>query len=123
MVLFRHQKLRLFSETAIKEMNELPAGLAAINIFPVEGRELPVSAPDMELHKIIYHLCRSDHDSVIRLVNGGRRVQHCTAFAILCALKKGQHDAALACLDQIIELADPESDPANWAQMKRLNIK
>ena len=44
-------------------------------------------------------------------------------FLAACYIDQAQYDGAMACLDQIIEIADPDSEHANWAQMKRLKFK
>ena len=40
-----------------------------------------------------------------------------------CYLNRAQYHAALDCLDEIIDIADPESEHADWAQMTRLKFR
>ncbi len=102
LVLFRYQKLRALSENAIKEMNELPGKLANLNVFPVEGRELPPLPPESSIFKIIFHLCRADYDSVIRMINGDRSTPDFAALSILSALLKGDIAATLQLVEEFI---------------------
>ena len=103
LVLFRYQKLRAFSENAIREMNKLPGNLAILNIFPVECRELPESPPDSHFLKIIFYLCQADYDSVIRLANGDRNTPDFAA-SILSDLLKGDIANALKMVEKFITL-------------------
>jgi hypothetical protein len=43
-------------------------------------------------------------------------------FLTQAYLGQNRRDEAIACLESIIEIAEPESDHANWAQTKRLQI-
>lgn len=43
-------------------------------------------------------------------------------FLAGCYLNRTQYHEALECLKEIIEIADPESEHAQWAQMKRLKF-
>lgn len=102
LVLFRYQRLRAFSENAIKEMNDLPANLAILNIFPVECRELPPSPPERHFFKIIYFLCRADYGSIIHLVDSDHGTPDFTVFAIFSALLKGDIAKALEMVEKSI---------------------
>jgi DNA-binding transcriptional MerR regulator len=44
-------------------------------------------------------------------------------FLAGCYLNQVQYDEAIACLEKIIEIADPDSEHAVWAHMTRLGIK
>ncbi len=43
-------------------------------------------------------------------------------FLAGCYHNRTQHHEALECLEEIIEIADPECEHAQWAQMKRLSL-
>ena len=43
-------------------------------------------------------------------------------FLAGCYHNRTQHHEALECLEEIIEIADPECEHAEWAQMKRLKL-
>ena len=44
-------------------------------------------------------------------------------FLTGCYLDRTQHHDALECLEEIIEIADPDSEYAEWARMKRLILR
>ena len=94
-VLFRNRKLRALSEKAIGEMNALPGKLGILNIFPIEGRELPESPPDNGLFQYIFHLCRADYDTVVDLAKADVPIPGFTGYPVLSALLKTDHTDAL----------------------------
>ncbi len=102
MVLFRNRKLQAFSENAIRELNELPGHLATLDIFPVECRELPPAPPEGNFYKLVFHLCRADYDSVIRLVDDARDTTDLAALSVLSALLKNDTETALQLVEESI---------------------
>jgi DNA-binding transcriptional MerR regulator len=111
MVLFRYRKLRSFSEKAIGEMNALPKNLAVINIFPVEGRELPAKPPrDNLLFKTLYYFCRGEYDTIISWVKGNitqKPQQDLPVLLILSSILEGDTTQALDRVEKDIPKPSP----------------
>jgi tetratricopeptide (TPR) repeat protein len=95
MVLFRYRKLRSLSENAITDMNELPARLATLNIFPVECRELPQSPPQSTIPQMLYYLCQANYDAVVHLINDRPSDPDFAALSIIASLLKNNTPQAL----------------------------
>ncbi len=93
--LFRYSKLRSFSENAIREMTRLPVQIRLLNIFPVNGRDLPGKPPADRFYKTIYCLCRADYDALVRMAEGRSTDPELTVFAILSAILSGDNNQAL----------------------------
>jgi DNA-binding transcriptional MerR regulator len=95
MTLFRYNKLRSFSENAIREMNQLPARLGMINIFPVEGRDLPATPPEDLFYKTICCLCQADCDALMGMAQGQPGHPDVEIAVIFSSILRGNNRQAL----------------------------
>ena len=100
--LFRYSRLRSFSETAIQEMTQLPAELRMLNIFPVQGRDLPKRPPGDPIYKTLYFLCRGNYDALIRMANGQPADPEVATFVILSNILSGDNNQALGVVRAIL---------------------
>jgi DNA-binding transcriptional MerR regulator len=102
LILFRYRMLRSISENAFQEMADLPDRLALLNIFPVEGRELPPGPPEKPLQRTFYFLCRGDYEAATRPGPDKTAGPDLSALAILAALLDGDSSQALKIVSRLI---------------------
>ncbi len=103
-VLIRQKMQRSFSQTALRQMNDLAAKLRLLFFVPLEGTELPVEHPEKPELRLIYFLCAGACDSAISLVDtlSARRQNNrrFAAAAVIAHILKDEPDTALRIVDQ-----------------------
>jgi DNA-binding transcriptional MerR regulator len=104
-VLIRQKMLRSFSQAAIAQINELPEKLALLSVLPIQGKELPDTAPNELPFEVIYHFCKGAYDDVINLTKGlldGKKKSPYASAAIIANLLKGDSKTAMRIVESHI---------------------
>jgi DNA-binding transcriptional MerR regulator len=68
MLLFRQKMLSSFTQTALTQINELPACLDMLSFFPLQGEELPDAPPDDPDLRIIYLFLSGAYDPLMSTI-------------------------------------------------------
>jgi DNA-binding transcriptional MerR regulator len=65
-VLLRQKIVRRINETALRDLNELPDKLRAMNVFPVPGRHLPETRPADPAERLFYYFCTGNLREILK---------------------------------------------------------
>jgi hypothetical protein len=97
-VLIRQKMLRASSQTAIRQMNDLPRKLAMISFLPIDRNELSFEPPDEPPLRIIHSFLTGSYGQMARMENGSTRLEYKSSYAtaaIIANLLRGDSEAAL----------------------------
>lgn len=97
-VMYRFRMLNRYSESAIREINNMMVNLRSLNVFPMEGRELPQEPPAGILEKVVYYIIKGEYDALAEalvVVTGETPRPDLMAFLAFSKLLKGNYREAL----------------------------
>jgi len=97
-VMYRFRMLNRYSESAIREINQMVENLRPLNVFPLEGRELPKKPPGNILEKVVFYIIKGEYDAMSEelLVETGKDLRpDLLAFLAFSQLIKGDYRDAL----------------------------
>ena len=97
-VMYRFRMLNRYSESALREINNMMSNLQPLNIFPMSGRELPQVPPENILEKVVYYLVKGEYGTLaqeLMMVTGKDPRPDLMAFLAFSRLLKGEFREAL----------------------------